>query len=88
MVSVLFYVPKGGLGIGWWLMAALVIAAGAGPFGAWLRATTARATAAKLVMALMVAGLVATTTYAVICPACEGCDPWWLEHFWICIPAQ
>jgi hypothetical protein len=21
-----------------------------------------------------------------ICASCTNCDPWWLEHFWICLP--
>lgn len=21
----------------------------------------------------------------VVCAACGGCDPWWLEYFWVCI---
>jgi len=84
MLAVLFYMPKGGLGLGWWLMAFMVIAAGLGPFGSWVRSSKVRSTAAKFVVALLLAGLIATTTFAAYVN--ENCDPWLLQYFWICWP--
>lgn len=88
MFAVLFYMPHGAYGFGWWLMAGLVILAGLGPFGAWVRATRTRLLVAKATATVIIAGLIGATTYAAICGACQGCDPFWMEWFYICWPVN
>jgi hypothetical protein len=46
-------------------------------FWSWLGVATAQE------FGVTVSALVAG---AIVCATCSTCDPWWLEHFWICIP--
>jgi hypothetical protein len=87
MLAVLLTVHKGAYGLGWWLMAAMVLAAGIGPMGSWLHATPRRWKLARIGAVVAIAVLGATTAYAGWCSACQGCDEFWLEWFFICWPS-
>lgn len=42
----------------------------------------------KLALTVGAIGALTAVTLAVICNSCMGCDPWWMEWFWICFPAN
>jgi uncharacterized membrane protein YgaE (UPF0421/DUF939 family) len=73
-------------GVALWATAALCVAAlGIGPLFAALKLSKRTQ---RILIGLLVAAIVSAPLKAVICGACIGCDPWWLEYFWICIPAN
>lgn len=39
-----------------------------------------------LVLAVGLVAFFARPIYGVLCASCMGCDPWWMELLWICVP--
>jgi MFS family permease len=84
MVAVLFVTQSA---VSAWIWAALLVAAvGLTPIASWFVQAWKHQTGRRLILAVFFAFILARGTYAVICPSCAGCDPWWLEWFWVCFP--
>jgi hypothetical protein len=70
----------------WLVVAGVILAAGLAPIATWAGRALRSQLARRFLLAVFFACILARTTYAVICPSCGDCDPWWLEWFWICFP--
>ena len=68
----------------------LVLGVGASGLLTWLASNEPRWRLRRALVGAAVAAalfflVIRAVASQVICGACIGCDPWWLEYFWLCI---